>query len=218
MLKAVPNWIVLVCAALLVAVISGMVVFWVMAAETMKDEEAYMNSNGALQTQIQDLRTVIDDLRADAEPADIKNPKLYESEKFGFSFSYPGDNTTVEQSRREGEQGADYIRIQNYSADDDRMGLKGEEFYLEMYVFDKAKGEEIWTACSDAIPEGSSRKIGERAVREGHVQIGGDTGGYPFELCSEGEDFDVSIRVTEVSALGPIANQIFDSVRFLGNK
>lgn len=218
MLKAVPNWIVLVCAALLVAVISGMVVFWVMAAETMKDEEAYMNSNGALQTQIQDLRTVIDDLKADAEPADIKNPKLYESEKFGFSFSYPGDNTTVEEPEHGGMNPPKYTRIQNYSADDDHMSLKGEEFYLEMYVFDKSEEQEIWTVCAEEVPEGSDRMIGERSVREGHVQIGGDTGGYPFELCSEGEDFDVLIRVTEVSALGPIANQIFDSVRFLGNK
>jgi hypothetical protein len=216
MLKAVPNWIVLVCAALLVAVISGMVVFWVMAAETMKDEEAYMNSNGALQTQIQDLRTVIDDLRADAEPADIKNPKLYENEEFGFSFSYPGDNTTVEWVKVSGQP--DYARIQNYTNENDGRGLKREEFYVEMYVFDKSEEQETWTACAEKIPEGSSRMIGERSVREGHVQIGGDTGGYPFELCSEGEDFDVTIRVTEVSALGPIANQIFDSVRFLGNK
>lgn len=138
--------------------------------------------------------------------------KTYKDSQYGFEFKYPAGSTV----RRREKPSHLYIRLQNYSPDDKRRGLGKGEYYLEISIFDRQKGQKMGQSCQESVVMPQEIKIGNVFGYQGYGPPGGDPGGSRYALCFERPDADLYIQVTERNEGTPIKNRIFDSFKFVG--
>ena len=142
----------------------------------------------------------------------LKNTlKTYTNTQYGFEFKYP-PNSTIELRQDLNYQ---YIRLQNYSSTDDRMGLAAGEYYLEIFIFDNSLGHKSSQSCQQSVVNPKKVELGTVAGYRGYGEEGGDAGGIRFALCAERPEVYFYIQGTENNEKAPLVNPIFDSFRFI---
>jgi hypothetical protein len=122
----------------------------------------------------------------------------YINQAYGFSVKVP-PNTTVEERDN-------YIRLQNYSPDDN-PGLETGEYYLEIHT----APAEAWGPCAEKVVDAKKVVVSNIEGYRGLGKGGGDAGGERFALCLEAPGQYYYVQATENSDTGPIANAILDS-------
>ena len=137
---------------------------------------------------------------------DISNWKTYTNTKHGFELKYPA-NSTVEPASQS-DTNTEYIRIQNYSANEDRMVLRSGEYYLEMFISNSER------PCEEELEQSRKVTINGSGGYRGLGLPGGDAGGYRYALCINRNGKGFIFQTTENSDTGSIANAILDSFKF----
>lgn len=142
--------------------------------------------------------------------------RTYTDSKYGFSFSYPR-NSIVEIKKDRNYQ---YIRVQNYIRDNTTpvteadLSLAKGEYYMEIMIFDSAKGHKNSQSCQECVSEGKPITLG---AYSGYIGLGtsnGDPGGFPFVLCVENSEIQFHIQATDYHQDGRNVTPILDSFKF----
>lgn len=129
--------------------------------------------------------------------------KTYANTTYGFTLKYPSKNDEVDDNHGS-------IRIQNYSsaqsAEEDKAGLKPDEFYLDISA--------VIETCTDVI-NGTKTVFGNANGYLGENDEGGDAGGYRSgRACVMSANGNIDFQVTEGDADSKIANGIFSTLTF----
>jgi len=210
-------WMTIIAVVLTAIIVGGGVYAW-QKSSLQETEQSLQQQITALQNQLTNLQkptqpivTAPEETQTPTKPFnEITDWKKYRNETYGFEFSYP-PNSTVETRNDLNYQ---YIRLQNYSATDDRIGLAAGEYYLEIIVFDHQKGHESFESCTQQVVDAKEVELGVANGYRGYGQEGGDAGGIRFALCTERPNVDYYIQGTENDQNAPLVNPILDSFKF----
>ena len=134
----------------------------------------------------------------------------YTNEEYGFEFQYP-PNSIIEPRQDLNYQ---YIRLQNYSPTNSRIGLAVDEYYLEIFIFDEKLGHKPWQSCEQSVVNPRKVDLGTITGYRGFGEVGGDAGGIRFALCVKRPSVQFYIQGTENDEKASLVNQIFDSFKF----
>ncbi|MFH1564768.1 MAG: hypothetical protein ABIC82_02880 [bacterium] len=210
-------WITIIAVALTAIIVGGGIYAWQKSSSQATEQSLQQkitdlqNQITALQESTQPIVTIPETTEKQTQPVnELTNWKKYRNEIYGFEFNYP-PNSTVETRDDSNYQ---YIRLQNYSATDDRIRLAAGEYYLEIFIFDHQKGHESWESCTQQVVDAKEVELGFIMGYRGYGQEGGDAGGIKFALCSESPDVDYYIQGTENDQNAPLVNPILDSFKF----
>ncbi len=129
--------------------------------------------------------------------------KTYTNSKYQFSLQYPSKDDEIS------DQGTS-IRIQNYSsaqtAEEEKAGLKPDEFYMEISEND---------GSCDAVIDGATATFGAATGTLGTNGEGGDAGGYRSKAaCITNNGVTLEFLVTEGDKDDTIASGIFSTLTF----
>lgn len=210
-------WITIIAVVLTAIIVGGGVYIW-QKSSLQATEQSLQQKITELQSQIailqestQTIVTIPETTEESTQPVnEHTNVEKYRNKTYGFELSYP-PNSTIETRDDLNYQ---YIRLQNYSATDDRMGLVAGEYYLEIFIFDHQKGHKSWESCTQQVVDAKKVELGVATGYRGYGQEGGDAGGIRFALCAERPDVDYYIQGTENDQNAPLVNPILDSFKF----
>jgi hypothetical protein len=73
--------------------------------------------------------------------------ETYKDTQDGFEFKYPAGSTI----RKEESPSYSYIRLQNYPPNDKQGGLSVGEYYLEVFIFNHRKGQEMGSLAKNQL-------------------------------------------------------------------
>lgn len=120
----------------------------------------------------------------------------------GVRFEVPEDSTLSVEKDGNGQ----YIRIQNYTADDSKLALAKEDFYIEVFTSESSEMKD----CEEEYPEFTLVKDG---IYSGLPDQGGDSGGERYGFCFD--KASVYMQVTENNSENPVRKMIIDSLEVL---
>ncbi len=126
----------------------------------------------------------------------------YTNTEYGFTIAHPPHSTI--------EQVGNYIRLQNYTSDNDgKWGLDAGQYYLELFVH--TQPETDFLVCKHSVAEGKTVGVSGFEGYRGFGDQAGDPGGRRFQLCVKTPAKHYTVMTTENSQNGETANAILDS-------
>jgi hypothetical protein len=134
---------------------------------------------------------------------------IYENTEYWFEFKYPSGSTI--ETRKNWHE---YIRFENYIADDSLDGLEPWKYYLEVLIYDHKKDPVYAKSCEQSVVDWKKITIGVASGYKGYGQQGGDAGWIRFVLCIIDAQRRYYLQATENSNDGLVVRPILDSFKF----